>query len=845
MLLAPGEIFAGFTIERELGAGGMGVVYLARHPRLPRRVALKLLRTDLGADPSFVGRFRREADTVARLDHPNIVAIDDSGADDGMLWISMRFIDGDTAAGALAEYDAGMPPERAVHIVERVASALDFAHRQNIVHRDVKPANILLTDDVDGDHERVFLTDFGVAKAMGEIEAQATALTQAGGVVATLDYAAPEQIEGKQLDGRCDVYALGCVLYKLLTGVIPYPGETLAAKVYARMHRPPPIPTELVPDLPPAFDKVVAKALAMDREDRYQTCKELAVAARAAIGTGEIRPSDTGDLTVAAGTTSTERIDAPDPDPDATRHVGTPGGTGGTQGGPGPVGPQTGPERSGPQSRPPQSRPPQSPPPQSPPPQSRPPQSRPPQSRPPHSTALFPVTPSHTDPRASQFDGGPQHGASQGYTSAGSLPADLAEQLGPGLATARDHPELLPRPRRSRRRLLPLAIGALVLIVAIVGGIFLVQRKASIAGTGSVTGLTSAATTPKGGTTNSGPATSGPAKSGGALVGPATSGVATSGANSSSAPQTENTAVPVAGLPQSEPITDGTIVVSRQYTLNGKTVFALFYVDSYTGVVGGPFTEPKDHAQNPLIALQRGSVIYLQGDAANQNTLRVVAPDGKGDRVLFNRPADCQQISRPAWNPVDTQQLVIACQGKLGLRTLMVVNLKGTVSKTLPISDGLYPGDDLAFAPDGKSIVYWGSTSATANDGRLYTQTTDGVGQPTPITDEGSHDADPDYSPDGSQIVFRRLVDGNGQIALVPAKGGAVTVLTTTPSNSQGPVFSPNGTQIAYKSNLGDDGKAGKVNRLWILNTAKPYKPEVKWKNDAGMLNASPAWGNR
>jgi len=217
MSLFPGEVFAGFVIERELGAGGMGVVYLARHPRLPRRVALKLLRTELGADPSFVARFQREAETVARLDHPNIVAIDDSGA----LWISMRFIDGSTAAGALAEYQGGMPPERAVHIVEKVAAALDFAHRHHIVHRDVKPANILLTVGDDGDHERVYLTDFGVAKAMGEIEAQATALTTAGNVVATLDYAAPEQIEGQSLDGRCDVYALGCVLYKLLTGAIP------------------------------------------------------------------------------------------------------------------------------------------------------------------------------------------------------------------------------------------------------------------------------------------------------------------------------------------------------------------------------------------------------------------------------------------------------------------------------------------------------------------------------------------------------------------------------------------------------------------------------------------------
>ena len=144
----------------------MGVVYVAQHPRLPRRVALKLLQTELGADPSFLVRFRREAETVARLDHRNIVAIDDSGAENGALWISMGFIDGRTSGAALADYECGMPPSRAVHIIEGVAAALDFAHRHNVIHRDVKPANIVLTASDDGDDEHVYLTDFGVAKAM-------------------------------------------------------------------------------------------------------------------------------------------------------------------------------------------------------------------------------------------------------------------------------------------------------------------------------------------------------------------------------------------------------------------------------------------------------------------------------------------------------------------------------------------------------------------------------------------------------------------------------------------------------------------------------------------------------
>ena len=243
MSLRPGEVFAGYTVERELGAGGMGSVYLARHPRLPRFDALKLLRSELCADPGFVGRFEREADTVAQLDHPNIVPVYDRGSQDGQLWISMRFIDGTNAEKALDAYDqGGMPPERAVRIVGKVASALDYAHKHQLLHRDVKPANILLTPgpDDDDEAERVFLSDFGVAKAIGEAAERISSLTSTGSVVATLDYAAPEQIKGQVLDQSTDIYALGCVLYKLLTGTVPFPGESVAARVYGHLNSAPP-----------------------------------------------------------------------------------------------------------------------------------------------------------------------------------------------------------------------------------------------------------------------------------------------------------------------------------------------------------------------------------------------------------------------------------------------------------------------------------------------------------------------------------------------------------------------------------------------------------------------------
>ena len=209
MPLTPGETFAGYTIVRQLGTGGMGEVYLAEHPRLPRHEAIKILRRDVSADGEYRERFEREADMVARLFHPNIVGIHDRGEFDGQLWISMDFVDG-TDAGQLLQdrYRHGMPPDDVVRLVGEVAGALDYAHLKLLLHRDVKPANILLTD-LDSRRPRALLADFGIARRLDD----ATRLTATTMTVGTVAYAAPEQLMGTKIDGRADQYALAATAF--------------------------------------------------------------------------------------------------------------------------------------------------------------------------------------------------------------------------------------------------------------------------------------------------------------------------------------------------------------------------------------------------------------------------------------------------------------------------------------------------------------------------------------------------------------------------------------------------------------------------------------------------------
>lgn len=271
-----GEVFAGFTIEAMLGQGGMGTVYLARHPRLDRLTALKLLNRDLFADERVRARFEREADLAAQLDHPGIVTVYDRGTEGEQLWISMQYVDGIDAATV---DPMALPPERAVQIIEGVADALDYAHGRGVLHRDVKPANILLARSTSGQGERVFLTDFGIAR----LRADSTHLTQQGMFTATLAYASPEQMTGADLDHRSDQYSLACSLYWLFTGSAPFdsadPNEIIRGTLYAA---PPPLALRRV-GLPPIMDAVLAAAMAKHPAARFDSCASFAKAARQAL----------------------------------------------------------------------------------------------------------------------------------------------------------------------------------------------------------------------------------------------------------------------------------------------------------------------------------------------------------------------------------------------------------------------------------------------------------------------------------------------------------------------------------------------------------------------------------
>lgn len=265
--LGVNESFADYLIEGVLGRGGMGTVYLAQHPRLPRRVALKLLNREVSAEPELRRRFEQEANVVARLDHPGIVGIHDRGTNDGHLWIAMQYIHGSDAA-RLNPRD--VPIDRALRIVSETGAALDYAHSRGVLHRDIKPANILLSSPDTGRAERAVLTDFGIARLLDSN----TQLTVSGTFNATLAYASPEQLSGEAVDHRSDQYSLACTLFTLLAGHAPFAATNPGQVVAGHISKPVPRLSSVRPDAPPALDEVIAKAMGKRPDERFGSCRE-------------------------------------------------------------------------------------------------------------------------------------------------------------------------------------------------------------------------------------------------------------------------------------------------------------------------------------------------------------------------------------------------------------------------------------------------------------------------------------------------------------------------------------------------------------------------------------------
>ena len=269
-----GSQFAGYRLDEEIGRGGMGVVYRARELALDRPVALKLIAPELARNPSFRDRFLRESRLAASIDHPGILPVYAAGEADGELYLAMRYVSG-TDLRELIDQLGPLPPEQALSIVERVADALDAAHERGLVHRDVKPGNVLIDSA-----NHCYLCDFGLTKQLGE----QSGTTVAGRLVGTLDYLAPEQIRQDEVDGRADQYALGCVFYECLAGKPPFRRETEAQTLWGHMQ-------ESAPPLQghPELDQVLERGLAKDPDDRFDSCGELVEGARSALGFGPSR----------------------------------------------------------------------------------------------------------------------------------------------------------------------------------------------------------------------------------------------------------------------------------------------------------------------------------------------------------------------------------------------------------------------------------------------------------------------------------------------------------------------------------------------------------------------------
>jgi hypothetical protein len=835
--LAPGDVFAGYRVVRQLGSGGMGAVYLVRHPRLPRLDALKLLRAELSTDPDFSRRFLREADVVAGLSHRNIVSVLDRGEHAGQLWLTMQYVDGIDAEQALADSGGLLPAERVAHIISETAAALDAAHRQHLIHRDVKPANILLAASPEDDEpEQVFLTDFGIAKSLTDGN---TRLTRTGAVLATFDYASPEQIESRSPDARSDVYSLCCVLHRLLTGSVPYPGVGVAAAIHGHLQLPPPRPTALVPWLAPGIDDVVARAMAKDPAERFATCRAFAAAAASALADFPPPPRPPYTVTLSRpgagpvlGPMTTDRLSGAETErlvelvrrtrffdlPENLHEVAGRTTTGHRPRGVRPVTLEIRAGRSvrrvaadlAEARRPPaldalvetiQKLPP------------------PPGHDPAPATVLNdlrsarvvatapapPRDPSTARPPAGVAPTDSRRGASTGQPGGPGLsarsviapppppPSYLTAPFGPAGPLV-PLPKQQPTPAPARRRGLVVTAIVLLLLAAIGVTLYLTVLKDGDAGE------------PNGGSSSS---------------------------TTLSPPEAALQALPRSA----DPLAANLLVLPR--TVDGNT--DLHLVDSTTGETAARLTTGPEADVGGVVSPDRKSIAFARSTDAVVE-LRVIAADGTGDSPLFSAPpADCARPSRPAWNPADPTEVALVCAGADAQPdALRLYTLDGATVRTLDTGHSVL--GDLAVSADGTQVGYWAGDDPQVDGGDLYTLALDGSETPRQLTDvDGGADADMVWSNDGAKIAFRREVaPGERQIFVMNADGTDLHSITSG-SFDQDPIFSPDDTQIDFKSDR--TGPDGGDDHIWIIGVdgadkhqlAAPYGPD----------HQPPTWGRR
>lgn len=840
MPLAPGETIGGYTVVRQLGSGGMGAVYLVRHPRLPRMDALKLLKPEFSIDPDFSRRFLREADVVAGLSHRNIVTVLDRGEDRGQLWLTMQYVEGIDAEQALADAGGILPADRVAHIVTEVAAALDAAHRHHLIHRDVKPANILLSSSSAGDDEpeQVFLTDFGIAKSL---QSGNTRLTRTGAVLATFDYASPEQIESRSPDARSDIYSLACVLHRLLTGSVPYPGPGVAAAIHGHLQLPPPRPTRLVPWLAPRIDDVVVRAMDKDPAERYQTCRAFAAAAAAALSDFPEPPSPpytvqlTGPTGSVLGPMTTERLSSQETEQlvdlvRRTRFFDLPENlhevAGRTTTGHRPRGgrPVTLEIRSGravrkvladlDEARRPaaldalvaavEKLP------------------APPGQAPAPATRLNDLRSAQAAIAARAARAAPPASPQPAYSALPSAPT--GHPTGPYGPEGRPGGPVYPGGPATPWTPLPPGPGEPTGRGALRVVLWVAVALVLLTATGVLIWVLTRGEDPGGGGTGSGT---------GSGSGGQSSGAPSSGAQSSeTGGQSTPAEAAYADLPRSGALSDGTIVIPRE--VEGDV--DLYLVDAATGDTTAQITDSADDDLGPLISPDRQSVVYVR-KLATGDELRVVASDGTGDRPLFGAGVEgCAAPGRPAWNPVAPTQLVLGCYDDPEAAALRLVTVDGAVVRTLETQQGRV--DDLAFSADGASVAYWGG-AAGASAGDVYVQAVDGSSGPRQVTD-GGNDTDVVWSSTDRLAVSRGVGDGQRRI-VVMAPDGSGPVEVTSGFVDQGPTWSPDGSMVAFKSNRpGAAAAAG--DHYWVVGVDGGDPRAI---DSEGVVVSTAAWGLR